>query len=92
MKNTITQEDIDAILAETEVKVASVFGKTTVITAKLPNGFTITESSSCVDPDNYNEEMGRNLAMRKVVDKLWELEGYRLQSNLFRKNTKEQHQ
>jgi hypothetical protein len=83
MKNSITQEDINAIVEASEFKVASgLFGKTTVVTAKLPNGFTITEASSCVDPDNYNLEIGRNLAMKKIVDKIWELEGYRLQCEL----------
>lgn len=82
MKNKITPEDIDALLAKTECKVASVFGKTTVVTAKLPNGFTITESSSCVSPQNYDEKLGRDLAMKKIVDRIWELEGYRLQCEL----------
>ena len=81
-KNSITPEDIDRIMAGTECKVASVFGKTTVVTAKLPNGFTITESSSCVDPDNYDEKLGRTIAMKRIVDKLWDLEGYRLACEL----------
>lgn len=81
---TITAEHIDEIMENTEIKVLpSVFGKCTVVAAKLPNGFVIVESSACVDPRNYDEDMGVEICMDKIINKVWELEGYRLQSTLY---------
>lgn len=81
---TITAEYIDEIMENTEIKVLpNVFGKCTVVAAKLPNGFVIVESSACVDPRNYDEDMGVEICMDKIINKVWELEGYKLQSELY---------
>lgn len=82
--NTVTDEMIDKIIKETEFKIQNAYGKTTIVTAKLPNGFVITELSSCVDPANYDENIGFTLCKAKIVSKLWELEGYKLQDKLYR--------
>lgn len=41
-----------------------------------------TGHSGCVSPENFNEQIGRDIAMSKAMilakDKLWELEGYGL--------------
>lgn len=76
--NTVTQEQINEILSQSEFRVGTVFDKATVLHVQLPNGFVITEHSACVDPANHDPHLGRALCEKKVVDKLWELEGYRL--------------
>ena len=81
-RNTVTKEMIDDIIACSDVVVDTVFDKTTVVYMRLPNGFVIVESSSCVDPANYDEEIGIDICMDKIEDKIWELEGYRLQCEL----------
>lgn len=81
--NTVTKEMIDSIMEDVELEVITTFDKCTVVSAKLPNGFVITESSACVDPRNYDEEMGFEICMNKIVNKVWELEGYRLQCELY---------
>lgn len=53
---------------------------TTVVRCSLRNGFTIVESSSCVDPKNYSEKMGRDICISKIRDKIWELLGFLLQT------------
>lgn len=53
---------------------------TTVVRCVLRNGFEIVESSSCVDPKNYSEGMGREICMNKIKDKIWELLGFLLQT------------
>ncbi len=83
MKNKITKEDIDLILANTFIKVEKYGDKTTVLMATLPNGFVIVESSSCVDPTNFDMKIGEQICMQKLEDKIWELEGYKLQSKLY---------
>lgn len=83
IKKSITQEDIDKLLTEAEVGVATVHDKCTMVSVKLKNGFIITESSACVDPANYDVETGFNICMDRIANKLWELEGYALQKKLY---------
>jgi hypothetical protein len=83
MRNSIRPEDIDAIMAVTDFHVYTYKSKTTVVIATLPNGFTITESSSCVDPANYDVEIGTDICKERIQNKLWELEGYVLQREVY---------
>lgn len=83
MKTKITQEDIDKLLKEAEVGVATVHDKCTMVSVKLKNGFIITESSACVDPANYDVDTGFDICMGRIENKLWELEGYALQKKLY---------
>lgn len=84
--NTVTDEMIDKIVEETEFKTIQIYGKTTIVSAKLPNGFVITESSSCVDPVNYDEKLGEEICKNRIIDKIWEFEGYKLQDKIYRES------
>ena len=86
---TITEEDIDNIIENSEIETITMFDKCTVVSCKLPNGFVITESSACVSPENYNEDMGIEICLDRIKDKLWELEGYRLQCELYHEDAEE---
>lgn len=81
-KNSITQAEIDKLIAEAQINVKTVFGKCTVVAVQLKNGFVLVESSSCVSPLNYDEAMGMSICIEKIKNKLWELEGYKLQNEL----------
>ena len=67
---------IAEILSKSKFCVTSMFGKCTVVACQLPNGFVIVESSSCVDPENYDEEIGTEICMNRIRDKVVELETY----------------
>jgi hypothetical protein len=81
--NYVPKEAIDDLIARSEITVKTFFGKTTVVAMKLPNGFVLVESSSCVDPQGYDEAIGVQICKQKLESRLWELEGYRLQERLF---------
>jgi hypothetical protein len=81
-KTCVTQGDIDKLLQEAEVGVATVHDKCTLVSVKLKNGFVITDSFACVDPENYSVEAGFDVCMDRIATKLWELEGYALQKKL----------
>lgn len=53
--------------------------KTTVVNAHTLTGFDMIRHSSCVDPKNYNEELGKQYALEVVTDDLWEHLGFVLQ-------------
>ena len=48
----------------------------------LKNGFTVTGESACASPENFDLEIGRNIARQNAVDKVWPLMGYELRSKL----------
>ncbi|MGM7634167.1 Gp49 family protein [Bacillus sp. Hm123] len=82
MQNKVTKEQIDKIMNEAEFDVKTIFNKCTVVTAKLANGFIIVESSACVDPANYDASLGKEICMKRIEDKIWGMEGYKLQCEL----------
>ena len=82
IKNTVTEQEINKLLEDAEIDVKTVFEKCTLVTVKLANGFVITESSACVDKANYDENMGKEICLERIKNKLWELEGYKLQCKL----------
>lgn len=86
-ENTITQADVDRMIANTFVK--TIGNKTTFMQVTLRNGFTLEETSSCVDPANYSEELGADLCLGKIKDKIWFLLGFLLQSALYGFDCKE---
>lgn len=81
--NSVTQEQINALIAKSEIKAETVYGKVTVVNCKLPNGFVITEASGAVDPANYDEKIGTEICMDRITNKLWELEGYSLAKKIY---------
>lgn len=80
---TITEEMINDIIDNSKIMTTTTFDKCTIVSCQLPNGFVITESSACVDPKNYDLELGKEICMKKIKDKVWELEGYLLQETLW---------
>lgn len=83
MINTVNQEMIDRLMEKAEISVETIYGKCTVVTIQLKNGFVIVESSACVDSNNYDETMGKQICIERIKSKLWELEGYKLQCEIF---------
>ena len=83
MQNTVTQEQIDYLFSQCKFDSKKLGSKTCVVVATLPNGFEICESASCVDPENYNQEIGEGIAKDRIKDQLWKLEGYLLQHRLY---------
>lgn len=82
MSTSVTQDQINNIVAKSEKKVFHrVFDKQCVVVIKLENGFTIVGESACVDPANYDEHIGYEIAIKSIEKRLWELEGYLLQNN-----------
>jgi hypothetical protein len=48
----------------------------------LQNGFTVTGESACASPENFDAEIGRNIARQNAVQKIWPLMGYALKDQL----------
>ena len=84
MNNTITPEQVKENMQDVIVRTLVDFEKpTTYVTIRMKNGFTLRESATCVDPENYNEEIGKEICLKKLEDKVWLLLGYQLQEELY---------
>lgn len=73
----ILKEDVENFI--TNVDVTTIGEKTTVVNAHTRSGFDTVRHSSCVDPKNYSEELGKQYAMEEVVNSLWSHLGFVLQ-------------
>lgn len=75
---SISAEMVDRFIDHHET--VTMGGKTTVVRAVLKNGFEIVESASCVSAENYDEELGEEICMERIRNKIWELLGFLLQT------------
>ena len=75
--------DIDAVIVgETFTILPS--GKAMVCELTLASGFTVRGESACVSKENFDEGIGQKISRENARNKVWELEGYRLQCDLAR--------
>lgn len=75
---SISQEMVDDFIREVEV--TTMGERTTVVRAVLRNGFVLVESSSCVSAENYDEQLGADICLSHIKDKVWMLLGFLLQT------------
>lgn len=55
----------------------------TICILVLYNGFTVVGTSACASPENFDAELGKNIARDKARDQIWALEGYALKGRLY---------
>lgn len=77
----VTKESIAARIASGEY--TRLGATTTVCWLTLDNGFTVIGTSACVDPTEFNEQMGEEIAYTNAFNKIWELEGYLLADKIW---------
>jgi hypothetical protein len=83
--NRVTLDQIKELLDNAKTQEAVFWEKEVVVSYKLDSGFTVLGRGACVDPANFNIEIGRQVARKQVEDQLWQLEGYLLQNKLIGK-------
>lgn len=82
LPNDVSADAIHEMLEEADYEINTVFDRCVIVSCKLPNGFVITESTTFM-PESFNEEIGVDICMDKIEEKLWELESYRLQNEIY---------
>ena len=75
---SVSQEMVENFIKE--VDVSTIGDKTTLVRVVLVNGFEIIESSACVDKENYSQEIGGEVCLKKIKDKIWMMLGFLLQT------------
>ena len=86
-KNTVTIEEVKANMQDVFVTTIQGHDKpVTFVEVRMLNGFTVRESTTCVDPANYDEEIGKQVCLKRIEDKVWLLLGYEKQYEVSAKN------
>ena len=73
----VTKDSIEAKIAKVDYLVLPE-STVTLCNITLKNGYSVRGESACVDPRNFNFEIGKGLAYKQAFDRLWPLEGYLL--------------
>jgi hypothetical protein len=77
--NTVTPEMVDLFTGKEYYGESLPDGKTTLTSCKTISGFMQYETSSCVDPKNYDAILGSELGLKKIKDTLWKCLGFVVQ-------------
>ena len=69
---SVTQEEIDDLVKKGTVTVTTMPNEvTTYVELELESGFKIIETSTCSSKDIYDENLGLEICMGKIKDRLW---------------------
>ncbi len=75
--NFVTTENVDASIVD--VAYHHFHGTTvTVCCITLQNGFTVVGKSACVNPDNFDEDLGQQLALDDATQQIYSLLAFRM--------------
>lgn len=78
----VTKDSIEAKIAKVDYLVLP-DSTVTLCNITLKNGYSVRGESACVDPRNFNLDIGKGLAYKQAFDRLWPLEGYLLAESRF---------
>ena len=80
-KNSVTLHDINNEIVREQYYV---FPGTTVTVCclTLRNGFHVTAEGACIDPNMFDEEKGRAIALCEAKNKMWPLLAFRLKESM----------
>lgn len=78
MLKKVTPEMVKENMQDVFVTTINYFKPTTVVQIRMKNGFVLTDSTSCVNPEDYSEEIGAKILLERMENKVWELLGYEM--------------
>lgn len=58
-------------------------GRSTLCILTLENGYSVKGLSACVDPSEFDRDLGRKYALQDAINQIWPLEGYLLAQRMF---------
>lgn len=77
--NKITDGVLDRFIGIDAITDQQIDEKTTLVKMTPRTGFVQYEVSSCVDPANYDHQLGVSIATERLRNKLWPMLGFVLQ-------------
>ena len=73
----ITEDIVDNMIGEVETR--KIDDKSTLVKSIAQTGFLTYEVSSCIDPKNYDEELGKTIGLKVIKNRIWGNLGFVLQ-------------
>lgn len=87
MSHRIHESHIMDLIANSKYEIfESANAPCVVVIMTLPNGYSLAESSACVDPANYDREIGIESCKNALKRKVWAYEGYLAKQRLYEEN------
>lgn len=81
----VSKEQMDRRISS--IQFTRMSGTVTICSIMLDNGFSVRGESACVNPENYNEDLGKKYSHDNAYSKLWAFFGFMLaEDNLRHKN------
>ena len=77
--NRVTQEMISSITKDRVKTTELPDGKTTLVKCEMATGFVQYETSSCVDPKNYDTAVGEQICIKRIEEAVWKFLGFVVQ-------------
>jgi len=79
----VTPDDLDQAMAAADIQY-HVFPDTTVTVccATLDNGYALVGKAAAASPENFDADVGREVAYKDARNQLWALLGFRLRDSL----------
>lgn len=65
-----------------EQDVAAPLRLLTICVITMQNGFTVLGQSACASPENFDADIGKNIAQQNAENEMWPLLGYALKEKL----------
>lgn len=78
----LTIEDIQSKI-ESAIYMQPAGTTVTLAILTLSNGYSVTGESACLNPADFDAEMGKKIAYENAEEKIWVLEGYLRKENAF---------
>lgn len=74
-----SMENVHEMIENSQVITRTVFDRCTIVAVKLPNEYVMVESYTCANPQDFDEDLGIQICLERIRDRLLEMETYMLQ-------------
>lgn len=74
MPQKIQRSELEALI--TEIRYTRLDGTTKTFAHVFIGEFSVTGESACLNPADFDKELGEKYAFENAFEKLWQLEGY----------------
>lgn len=75
----ITKELIESRIEQVDYQTVEIAGQKLMLCGiRMDNGFVVVgKPATCIDPDNWRDEIGQRISYDNAFDEIWRLEAYR---------------
>ena len=79
----VTKDLIESRIVEVDYQTIVIAGQKMMYCGiRMDNGFVVVgKPATCIDPDNWRDEIGKTISYDNAFEKLWQLEAYRMLSD-----------